>query len=204
MGMPIVIIHGTTTQRQLVGERTGFCGRCLRETSQGLYALEEREHVYFVNYGSAVDAGRMAACRECGIAVPLFERDPGGEAEAMVDAFLDAHHAPLEAATKSPVIVGAGLGIAGLWVVLFVTSTLVVSEAWACGAGVVLALLGIYAWITLRFRMSNRIFGREAAPRLAELRRLTGWSHDQIVDRADGRGYLRLRDYLAATWADAE
>lgn len=204
MPVPILVLHGTTLHGTHVGEREAFCGRCLRPTPHALIALEERSHIYFVSYGPVADAGRITVCRQCGVSVPIFDREPEGEAEAMVDAFLDAHHRPFEVAMMSPGIAASAVGIAAAALALVIAGAWILPDFWALGACFVIVPLAFYAWSKVRFRMAIRSFGRDAAPRLTELRRLTRWTHEQVLDRADARGYLRLRDYLVATWPDAD
>lgn len=70
---------------------------------------------------------------------------------------------------------------------------------WLLPVGMVLAVVGMIVSRVLRTRIGNRAFARIADPKLAELLRRTHWSVYDVLEHADSRGYLRLRDYLAWT-----
>ncbi|HBQ16894.1 MAG TPA: hypothetical protein DEF51_39095 [Myxococcales bacterium] len=69
-------------------------------------------------------------------------------------------------------------------------------------AGLVASVAGFVVYQDVRTRIGNARFGRAATPKLARLVQLTGWTVEDVMEHADARGFLRLRDFLASVWLD--
>lgn len=200
--MYVVFVAGTSVSASPVGARRAFSGSCLEETEQTVHALKEQDHVYFISYGEPLDAGRIAVCDACHTVTPVIARAARGEAERMVDAFLDAHQLEAERMDRSLWSGLACMGtIAAAGLLLLITGWLL-PPLWVLPAGLVASVAGFVVYQDARTRIGNARFGRAATPKLARLVQLTGWTVEDVMEHADARGFLRLRDFLASVWLD--
>ena len=192
----MLIVWGRRVHTHYDSEREALCGRCLEKTKQAVLSLEQRSHIYFIEYGTGVDLGRLAQCTRCKNVVPILARasdEPKRtKAERWMDAFLEAHLLELERADKSTAV--------GVLLVLSVMVALALL-AWVgstLGGGVAavlgLVLLGAGAWAYRRAAQAvgDAIFASSIRTRLDTLCEKVEVTPKDLAQWARIRGYERL------------
>jgi hypothetical protein len=198
----IYVVYGTRVHTQFVRNREAFCGRCLKKTMQSVGTLEERSHIYFIEYGGGRDLGTVAHCETCRTVVPLIRRESGEakppRAERWTDAFLDAHVLELTRADKSTWIGIAWVGLVVLGMIAFALGWRLASLAGLDNAPVFVALgaavLGaiVLAYRRVKAQVGDAVFSRAVATRIEKLGTLTGKTPREVGARARHLGYDRL------------
>lgn len=204
----MLIVWGRRVHTHYDSDREALCGRCLEKTTQAVLSLEERSHIYFIEYGSGVDLGRLAQCQRCKNVVPILARASDApkrtKAERWMDAFLEAHLLELERADKSTAV--------GVLLVLsvMVALTLLVWVAVTFGGstaavlGLVLLVAGVWAYRRAAHGVGDWVFASAVRTRLSVLCQKAEITPRDLARRAHVRGYERLgRHFDLARYAPA-